>query len=118
MFLIFLAGLISPQASLTKPQWAVMAGGSTGRYWYLPIIGWVTIVSFLFISEKNKALKALFGSMLFCLVFIGIPGDFEVKKLKNYHFKEQAAVFSSLKQGESFKFKIPPAGWHMTLTKK
>lgn len=118
LFLIFIAGLISPQASLTKPQWDVMASGSAGRYWYLPIIGWITALSFLFISEKNKLLKILFGSMLFCLLFIGIPSDFQVKKLKNYHFNEQVSAFSSLEKGEIFTFKIPPAGWSMTLIKK
>lgn len=117
LFIVFLGSLISPQAHVTKPQWEVMSGGSSGRYYYLPIIGWITVLASLFILEKRAALKIAFGCCILFFTFVAVPKDFEVKKLHNYHFREQVAVFHALPQGESYTFKIPPS-WKMTLIKK
>lgn len=117
LFLVFIGSLISPQAHVTEPQWEVMSGGSAGRYYYLPIIGWITALASLAILEKKTVLKIVFSLSILCFSFVAVPKDYEVKKLRNYHFREQVAEFHALPKGESFSFKIPP-GWHMTLEKK
>jgi|GEM_PF-785384 len=116
-FLILAGSLAFPMAHLTKPQWDAMSGGGTGRYYYLPILGWITALAYLFAIERNKKLQCIFGVALLVFVLMAIPMDFEVKKLRNYHFPEQVERFRAIEPGMSQSFKIPP-GWTMTLVKR
>ena len=115
-YMVLLGSMTSPMVHLTKPQWAVMASGTGGRYYYLAILGWIFVLSYLFVIEKKTWLKVGLGSVLLFFTLVAVPKDFEVKKLRNYHFKEQVAEFHSLKKGDSYTFRIPPS-WKMTLTK-
>src|SRR6185369_3409950 len=68
-FMVFAGALASPQVSLNKPQWEVMAGGGGGgRYWFLPGLGWIVSLGWLFLNAKQKFLKNFAGTLLLCLI--------------------------------------------------
>jgi hypothetical protein len=116
-FLVFFAALASPQATLTMPQWEYLAGGSGGRYWFLPKLAWVISLGWLLFNSKLKFLKIFAGMALFCFAFLGLPQDWTFDKFHNYHFEKQVTEFKNTNSGETYKFKIVP-GWDMPLIKK
>jgi hypothetical protein len=116
-FLVFLATLASPQASSTMPQWEYLAGGSGGRYWFLPKLAWIISLGWLLFNSKLKSLTIFAGIALFCFVFLGLPQDWAFDKFHNYHFEKQVTEFKNTNAGEMYKFKIVP-GWDMPLIKK
>jgi hypothetical protein len=117
-FLVFAGALISPQVSLDKPQWEVMAGGGGGgRYWLLPGIAWMISLGWLFFGAKYKLLKASAGILLACFVIIGLPNDWIFTAYKDYNFGKQVSEFEKTKPGDEYKFKIVPK-WDMVLRKK
>lgn len=116
-FLIFFAALISPQSSLTMPQWDYMAGGSSGRYYFLPKLSWIISLGWLLFNAKHKFLTIFAGTALFCFVFLGLSRDWAFDKFHNYHFEKQVKEFKNTNVGEKYTFKIVP-GWNMPLTKK
>ena len=118
-FLIFFASLITPQVSLVKPQWNIMANGlGEGRYYFFPHLAWIIALVFLAFSQKNKFIKFFSGFLLVCLFFVGIPNDFKIKTFKNYYFQNQVQEFEKLNPGESYTFNINPVGRQFTLIKK
>ncbi len=122
-FIIFSAfivagALISPQVSMTKPQWAEMAKEPVNRYFLIPILATFFSLIWSAFNAKNNFIKNLSFLLLIMLIFIGILWDFSFKPLKDYKFKRQVEQFQLSKRGEEFQFKIPPEGWKMVLYKK
>lgn len=117
-FMIFLAGIISPQVSLDKLQWEVMLVSRAGnRYFLFSILAWTVSLVWLSQREKIKVSKIFAIILLGALVLFGIPGDYKFPKFENYKFNKQVNKFNKLSAGEKFDFKIVP-GWTMTLIKK
>jgi len=117
-FLVFAGALISPQVSLNKPQWEVMAsGGGGGRYWLLPGMAWMVSLGWLFFRAEYRLLKASAGIFLAFFVIIGLPNDWVFTGYKDYHFSRQVSEFEKTKTGDEYKFKIVP-NWEMVLRKK
>lgn len=116
-FLAFFAALISPQSSLTKPQWEYMTGGASGRYYLLPKLAWIISLGWLLFNSKIKLLKIFAGLAFFSFMFFGLTKDWAFDKFHNYHFEKQVKEFEKLKTGEAYEFKIVP-GWKMNLVKK
>ncbi len=116
-FFVFAGCIAFPMAHLTEPQWQAMAGGSTGRYYYLPGLGWIVAIASLFAIEQRKALRSVFGGLLIVFACVAAPQSFFVNKYRDYHFREQVERFRSVTPGTSYGFKIIP-GWTMTLVKK
>ena len=117
-FLVFAGALISPQVSLDKTQWEVMAGGGGGgRYWLLPGMAWMISLGWLFFNAKYRLLKTSAGILLACFVIIGLPNDWMFTGYKDYNFGKQASEFEKTKPGDEYKFKIVPR-WDMVLRKK
>lgn len=117
--LIFLAGLISPQISLTDPQWEAMLNSRAGnRYFFIPILSFVISIIWLAFSSKNTLFYRKIGMAIFILfVIIGIPNDWMFPKYKDYKFSSQLKEFKNAAVGDRFPFRIFP-GWTMTLNKK
>ncbi|HWQ59940.1 MAG TPA: hypothetical protein VN420_02225 [Candidatus Fimivivens sp.] len=116
-FMIFLAGLFSPQVSLDKPQWEVMAVGSGGRYYLFPTLAWVMSLGWLLLNSERKFFRNMAAALMICLVFIGIPRDFTFSKYRDFQFQRQVSEFKSLDIGQSYTFRIVPK-WDMTLVRK
>jgi hypothetical protein len=116
--IIFAAAIVTPQVSADKPQWEIMAASGGNRYYLLPILVWITSLSWIFWNEKNKFLRILSGIFLACLLFIGIPKEFNFKPFDDFKFQKQIAEFNALSSGLNFEFKIAPKGWRMNLVKK
>ena len=116
-FLVFFAALASPQGSLTMPQWEYLAGGSGGRYYFLPRLAWLISILWLLFNAKIKPLRYFAGLLIFSFIFLGLKNDWTFDKFHNYHFQKQVEEFKSLELGQSFEFKIQP-GWKMVLEKK
>lgn len=117
-FLVFAGALISPQVSLDKPQWEVMAGGGGGgRYWLLPGMAWMISLGWLFFNEKYRLLKIFAGILLAIFLCVGLPNNWIFTSYKDYNFGKQASEFEKTKPGDEYKFKIVPK-WDMVLRKK
>jgi hypothetical protein len=116
-FMILLAGMLSPQVSLTKAQWPIMANGSGGRYYFLPILGWMFTLLFLTLKAPSRYVQRFCFVLSFIFIIYAVPTNFILKPLKNFHFKEQVAEFHNLSSGESYTFQFPPS-WKVTLVKK
>ncbi len=116
-FMILLAGMLSPQVHLTKAQWPIMANGSGGRYYFLPILGWMFTLLFLAFKAPSRYIQRLCLMLSFIFIIYAVPTNFILRPLKNFHFKEQVAEFHNLSSGESYTFKFPPS-WKVTLVKK
>jgi hypothetical protein len=116
-FLAFFAALVSPQTSLTMPQWEYLAGGSGGRYYFLPKLAWIISLGWLLFNSKLKFLKIIASVSFFCFIFLGLFRDWAFDEFHNYHYEKQAAEFKNINAGEMYEFKIVP-GWKMSLIKK
>lgn len=116
--LIFIAGLMTPQVSLSDPQWDTMLNPRAGnRYFLIPIVALFVSIAWLAFECKNKFLKKIGLVLFLSLILIGIPKDWRFSKFKDYHFNSQVIEFKNVSSGESYPFKIYP-GWVMTLKKK
>lgn len=116
--LILAAALVTPQVSLDKPQWEIMAATSGNRYYLFPIIAWILAIIWIFIKSTSKSMQTLAGILFALFLFWGIPKDFHYKPFIDTKYFKQVNEFKALPSGTSFDFKICPKGWKMNLKKK
>lgn len=91
--------------------------GGGQRYWYIPIVVWVTNIMWLASYKKSKLPRAIASCLLFVLIFVGIPKDWRLRDQPNVDFQTHSNKFKSLPSGAEYTFPINP-GWDMKLTKK
>jgi hypothetical protein len=123
LFLLFSAlvsiiSLAKPMASLSEEQWYIMSlPGAATRYWFIPILGFVMTILFL-LQRNNHTYTKIVGICLFCIMSIGIFGDWFHHKWEDAGYSEYVATFETLSIGETIKIPIQPKGWDMTIIKK
>lgn len=111
------AALISPMASLTQPQWEVMAiPGNATRYWLFPILAF--FLSLVWCVARGGNFPRLVATAALCLSVIGFMADVRLPAWPDLDFDAQAAAFAELPTGEHYVFRILPAPWGMELIKK
>lgn len=115
--LIFSAALILPQASDTIPQWqALSTPGNGGRYWFMPMLAFVTIQVWM-LSESRSCLSRAFAVLAISIMAIGIIVDWQHPRYVDFEFKKYVQQFEMSPQGKQVTIPINPAGWSMTLIK-
>ncbi len=115
--LICLAALISPAASSEIPQWQALGmPGVGGRYWFIPIYCFLTVLIFTAARAGHSAIRyAAAAVVLFAL--IGIIADWKYLAYEDLNFQQYAAEFNRAEAGTEFSIPINPQ-WEMKLVKK
>jgi hypothetical protein len=115
--MLLAAALISPQVSMSTPQWEVLAFVMTGtRYFFMPMLTW--ICALLIMSQnKHRALRYM-ALILLSLASIGIVNDWTCPRFQHYEeFMKQAHLFDCSPPGTKVSVPINPEGWALSLTK-
>lgn len=116
--LVVLSMLASLRSTKDFDTWKALGNPGGGqRYWYIPMIIWLTTLVWLLFRAKFKPLKYLAGFLLASLILVGITKDWSLKKYSDEHFYQYAEVLEQAPQGELVTIPTNP-GWHIYLTKK
>ena len=115
---ILIAALITPEASLTEPQWAALVRpGAGNRYFFIPMLAWIGICVSLIRAPFTPVRLASRAFLI--LLPIGIVGDFYYPGLRPTNFAEQARVFEQAPIGTRMAFPVHPLGFApLELTKR
>lgn len=97
--------------------WKGLTNPSGGqRYWYIPIMAWLAILSWCAFRASNIYVRWLCAVTLLLLV-IGIPSDWRLRQRPNLNFQNHVKAFTQLESGNSYTFPINPS-WQMILKKR
>jgi hypothetical protein len=78
--LLLTAALLSPQASLTRPQWELLTEPPTGnRYFTFTVLAWIGVL-FVLAADRNRGLRALGGGLVAAIMLWGIPHDWQLPR--------------------------------------
>ncbi|HLC69472.1 MAG TPA: hypothetical protein VJH75_00300 [Patescibacteria group bacterium] len=109
--LVYITAIIKPMASATTPQWQVMAlPGSTIRYWFLPMLGFLLAILQLFNRKSPLVMKCL-GICLLLIMLYGMKFEWVYKAWPNLAFSRQVKQFEEVASGTKYIFKIMPENW-------
>jgi hypothetical protein len=116
---ILALALLSPAGSGSPRQlWAGLATGGGPRYFYIPMLAWITTLVWLAVRAKPTALRAGAIALLFCGLVIAVPVDWRYPVLPETGFRAAAERFDRARPGTTATIPIEPAPtWTMTLTK-
>jgi hypothetical protein len=122
LMIIFSGGLfVSMLFSLRKvPEfdvwWGLSNPGGGQRYWYIPILTWLSILVWCSLNAKQKAIKVTCISLL-ALLIVGIPSSWHIEPRPDLDFPKHAQKFETLPSGTTYTIPVNP-GWEMTLHKR
>ncbi|UBF28439.1 hypothetical protein K9N68_11525 [Kovacikia minuta CCNUW1] len=110
--LIFGAALISATAA-----WNILwMPGAAGRYWFIPMLAFVTSWIWLLCQQPRRWLqKVAIGGL--AVMAIGIGLDWSHTALTDFSFPKYANQFEQATQGTRIIIPINPPGWAMELIK-
>ena len=117
--LVYASALLKPMASATQPQWAVMMlPGNAMRYWFLPMLGFLISILFLFAKKNPRPVKFL-GFCVLLIMLYGMKYEWVYDSWPNLSFATYAHKFEQLAPGETIKIPIMPETWRkMKLIKR
>lgn len=115
---IFITALASPVASMAMPQWeALWLPGTGGRYWFMPMLAFVTTLIWLLSVKKPYNFRRVAIVALTIMIF-GIALDWTYPPFADFKFGEYANKFAAAPQGSKVIIPINPPGWKMELIKR
>lgn len=109
---LFVAALVSA----TVPWEHLMLPGAAVRYWYIPMVAFVTVLTWLARQKYQRWLR-IPAIVLLAVMGTGIIGDWHHPPLKDLKFQEYVAAFEQAPSGTTFTIPINPTGWFMHLEK-
>lgn len=117
--LLLAAALVSPQVSLTQPQWLMMTIPPLGnRYFSFPVMAWIAIVTTL-AADRARPLRLVGRALLGVIVLWAVPHDWAVLRMQPTDFLARARAFEAAPPGTRMSFPIVPNGLSpMILVKK
>lgn len=116
--LVISSMLVSLRSVKEYDVWAGLTNPTGGqRYWYIPILVWITMLLWLCFNAKFKPLKYFSAFLLLSLVLVAIPRDWELRKYTDHRFKDYAQKFEAADRGSTVTIPINP-DWRMKLEKK
>jgi len=115
--LIFAATLLLKPASGSNAWQTLTDPSADQRYWYIPMIVWLSTLLWLLFAARIKLLRVVAGIIMALLITIGIPGSWHIPPLPRLHFQTYAKNFQAVKPRTRYTIPINPVGWEMTLTK-
>lgn len=114
---VFCVSLLSPVVSETMPQWSVLWRPGTGiRYWFIPMIGFVTILTWLLGATRPRQLR-LAAKIALVIMVAGIIVDWRYPAFADLNFKNYSRQFVEAHKGTRVTIPINPPGWSMELIK-
>jgi hypothetical protein len=109
--LVYVFAISKPMASATIPQWQVMVlPGSTIRYWFLPMLGFLLAITQLFNRRAPLVMKC-FGVCVLLIMIYGLKFEWVYKPWPNLGFTAQVKEFESTPKETKFRFQIMPQNW-------
>jgi hypothetical protein len=117
---MFAACLISPNMGLWSnvPAWQTLQLPRAGvRYWFLPMLTFVTTLVCALRAKSPEPLRLLAGLCLL-LMWFGIVKDWRYPAFQDMHFSGYAEQFEAARPGTEFVIPINPPGWSMRLVKR
>ncbi|MBD2773881.1 hypothetical protein [Iningainema tapete] len=123
LFTIFATGvlsisLLSPVVSSTLPQWQELwLPGAGGRYWFIPMLTFVTILTW-FLGAKRPSKLRLTAKIALVTMIVGVIVDWQYPKFADLDFQGYSQKFVAAPIGTKVTIPINPPGWFMELTKK
>ena len=117
--LLLAAALVSPQVSLTQPQWLMMTIPPLGnRYFSFPVMAWIAIVTTL-AADRARPVRLVGRALLGVIVLWAVPHDWAVLRMQPTDFLARARAFEAAPPGTRMSFPIVPNGLSpMILVKK
>ena len=108
--LVSAAAMVSPQASATGPQWAVLTHPPVGsRYFYFAILAWMAVL-FTLAADRRRWLGWTGRSLLALVVGWAIPTNFLELPMPHTDFVRRARAFETSPLGTRMEFPVVPAG--------
>lgn len=117
---MFVACLISPNMGLWSnvPAWQTLQLPRAGmRYWFLPMLAFVTTLVFALGAKCPRPVRLLAGLCLLLMGF-GIVKDWRYPAFQDMHFGAYAEQFEAARPGTEVVIPINPPGWSMRLVKR
>ena len=113
--MLLVAALVWPMASMDTPQWYVLQASRSGlRYWFVPMLVFVTTLVWASGRKRPPALRRTAITLLLFMM-IGIVRDWRYTALADLHFEQYAAAFQQAASGSRFRIPINPPGWSIEL---
>jgi hypothetical protein len=112
---ILVAALMSPQVSVSQPQWEVLSFVDGGRYWLFPMLVFVAALVRLLEARKLPLRRAAAVTLLACGV--GIIRDWRMPEYQDFDFSRYVRAFKQAPPGTTVTIPINPPGKVMTLVK-
>ncbi len=131
------AALLSPMASTSAPQWAVLAATENSRYWLVPILAllastlWATGWAWALIGHHRwrtgsavslrrlRVGAGMVGVTAAALtVVVAMPGSWRLPNWPRVGEAHALAVFARARPGQVVVVPTDPPGWHMVLRKR
>ncbi len=111
------ATLISPVVSSTIPQWQMLPRpGSGGRYWFIPMLAFITILTWMRGKQCPKKLR-MCATLALVLLFFGILSNWHYHSFTDFNFQDYSNNFTGVPKGAKVIIPINPPGWSMELIK-
>ena len=116
--LVLGVSLLSPVGCGTTPAWQCLwIPGVSGRYWFIPMLAFVIILTWL-LHEGNPLLLRRTAVAALLTMLIGIALDWKYPVFADLDFGSHSSKFAAVSEGTTVQIPInPPPGWFMELTK-
>ncbi|MBO3460385.1 hypothetical protein [Aetokthonos hydrillicola] len=116
---VFGMSVLSPVAGeMNISQWSVLWRPGTGvRYWFIPMLGFVTILTWLLGVKRPRQLR-LTAKIALVTMIIGIILDWRYPVFTDLDFKNYSKQFVEAPTGTRVTIPINPRGWSMELIKR
>ncbi len=116
MLIIAMLASLKPVPGFDPWQGLTNPGGGQ-RYWYIPMIVWISTLIWLAFKAPLRHIRGIALSCLGFLLLVGIPTDWRVTRWPYLNFRDHAVQFEHAKPGETFDIPLNPE-WNMVLIKK
>jgi hypothetical protein len=98
-------------------QWSVLwRPGTSVRYWFIPMLGFVTIITWLLGAKRPHQLR-LTAKIALITMTTGILLDWRYPAFTDLNFRGYSKQFVEAPTGTKVTIPINPPGWSMELIK-
>ena len=115
--LVFGVTLLSPNGCGTTPAWQCLSfPGIGGRYWLIPMLAFVIMLTWLLGAKKPLLLRRAAVVALLTML-VGVTLDWKYPAFADLDFRSYSSQFTAAPEGTTVKIPTNPPGWFMELTK-
>lgn len=115
--LVLGASLLSPVASVARPQWQALALDPQMRYWLFPTLALLADAAWLATRRRPRPVALVGAALLLVALALAVRSDWTYRTLPRVHWRAEVAAFDASPSGSTYVFAIAPAKWTMALVK-